>query len=132
MSSYLSEIIYQDTTTNYGSTIDSKRQAESPVVVHKRSNNRSNCQAKVEGGITPSFHSGFSLREFSHEDCKVGGPGGCCSNTLYEPDEVGQDEEGGGVIDPLQETKQDEARTINDKSCREDCLDSPDWKIPAY
>ena len=132
MFSYLGEIIYQDTTRNDGSTCHSKRQAEPTIVVHKCTNNRSNCQPKVEGGVTPSFYCGFPLRKLSHEDCKVGGPGGCCSNTLYEPDDVGQDEEGGGVIDPLQETKQDEAGTINDESCREDFLDSPDWKVPAY
>ena len=35
---------------------------------------------------------------------------------LKEADEIGEDEEGGGVVDPLEEAKEDEGATVNDEA----------------
>ena len=44
---------------------------------------------------------------------------------LEEADEVGEDEEGCGVGDPLQETEQDEGAAVNDEPGWENCLHAP-------
>ena len=35
---------------------------------------------------------------------------------LEESDQVGEDEEGCGVVDPLEEAKEDEGATVNDEA----------------
>ena len=44
---------------------------------------------------------------------------------LQESDQVGEEEEGGGVGDPLQQAEQDEGPAVYDETCWEDCLHSP-------
>ena len=44
---------------------------------------------------------------------------------LKEADEVGEDEEGGGAIDPLQEAEEDEGTPVDDEPRGEDRLHSP-------
>ena len=51
---------------------------------------------------------------------------------LKEADEVGEDEEGGGVIDPLEEAEEDEGAAIDEEACWEDCLDAPDGQVLAH
>ena len=49
---------------------------------------------------------------------------------LEEADEVGEDEEGSGVVDPLQETKEDEGAAVDDEAGREDPVKKqlPHWR----
>ena len=51
---------------------------------------------------------------------------------LEEADEVGEDEEGSGVVDPLQETKEDEGAAVDDEAGREDRLHPPYWKVFSH
>ena len=44
---------------------------------------------------------------------------------LKESDEIGEDEEGGGVVDPLEEAKEDEGAAVDDEAGREDGLHPP-------
>ena len=44
---------------------------------------------------------------------------------LKEADKVGEDEEGGGAVDPLQEAEEDEGTSVDDEPRGEDCLHSP-------
>ena len=44
---------------------------------------------------------------------------------LKEADQIGEDEEGGGVVDPLEEAKEDESAAVNDEASREDGLHPP-------
>ena len=44
---------------------------------------------------------------------------------LKKADEVGEDEEGGGAVDPLQEAEEDEGTPVDDEPRGEDCLHSP-------
>ena len=47
------------------------------------------------------------------------------TNHLKEADQVGEDEEGGGVVDPLEEAKEDEGPTVDDEAGRKYRLHSP-------
>ena len=44
---------------------------------------------------------------------------------LKEADEIGEDEEGGGVVDPLEEAKEDEGTAVDDEASGEYCLHPP-------
>ena len=44
---------------------------------------------------------------------------------LKEADKVGEDEEGGGAVDPLQEAEEDEGAAVDDEAGREDRLHPP-------
>ena len=44
---------------------------------------------------------------------------------LKEADEIGEDEEGGGVVDPLEEAKEDESAAVDDEARWEYCLHPP-------
>ena len=44
---------------------------------------------------------------------------------LKKADKVGEDEEGGGAIDPLQEAEEDEGAPVDDEPRGEDRLHSP-------
>ena len=44
---------------------------------------------------------------------------------LQEPDEVGEDEEHGGLVDPLQHAEEDEGPAIYDEASRKYCFHPP-------
>merc|ERR1719500_2320147 len=82
-----------------GSACHGKRQKEASRVVHEGSDHRPDCEAKVERGVAPGLYGGLSVREPGHQDGEVGGPCCCCSHSLEEADQVGEEEEGAPVDD---------------------------------
>ena len=51
---------------------------------------------------------------------------------LKEADKVGEDEEGGGAVDPLQEAEEDEGAPVDDEPRGEDRLHTPYRKVLAH
>ena len=50
---------------------------------------------------------------------------------LQEPDQVGEDEEHGGLVHPLQHPEEDECPAVNDKTSRKNCFHPPYRQIFA-
>ena len=48
---------------------------------------------------------------------------------LEEADQVGEDEEGSGVVDPLEEAEEDEGAPVDDEPRWEDRLHPPYWEV---
>ena len=62
-----------------------------------------------------------------HQDREVSVPSGSGPHPLNDPDEVGEDKEGDGVLDPVEEPKHDEAQAVENEAGWIEDARPPNW-----